>query len=253
MTHTHATRFVVAVVLLATVVAAGSVVPTASHVSDSESIEGNHMGTADAWGIDLAVEAGEPDLLMADDSTDSLEITATVTNDHRYTEDVDVSLEVGTESETEVMTLEGGESDSVTFVLEADELDEGDLEYVVTAAEEEVHGQLTVSGSEEDEDNDTESNGDDNNTTAGNEESGDNDLEGDDGDDGDGDESDSEDESESGDEGEETSKDDEETDGGDSDAEYGDEGNGEENPDSETADGPEDNEADDDGSDGDEI
>ena len=164
MTHTHVTRFVVAVVLLATVVAAGSVAPTASHVSDSESIEGNHLGTADAWGIDLAVEAGESDLLMAEHSADTLEITATVTNDHRYTEEVTVSLEVGTESETEVVTLEGGESATVPFVLEADELDEGDLEYVVTAAEEVVYGELTVpngdEGAEESEEDENESSDD---------------------------------------------------------------------------------------------
>ncbi len=246
MTHTHATRFVVAVVLLATVVTAGSVVPTASHVSDSESIEGNHMGTADAWGIDLAVETGEPDLLMADDSTDSLEITATVTNEHRYTEDVDVSLEVGTESETEVMTLEGGESESVTFVLDADVLGEGDHEYVVTAAEEEDHGQLTVSGSEADDDNDTEPDEDDKQESEGD------DLEGDDGDDADGDESDSEDETESGGDEAEIS-DDGQTDGSDSGEENNDADNDEENPDSENAGGFEDGEADDDGSDGDET
>ena len=246
MTHTHATRFVVAVVLLATVVAAGSVAPTASHVSDSKSFEGNHMGTADAWGIDLAVEAGEPDLLMAEHSTDTLEITATVTNDHRYTEEVTVSLEVGTESETEVMTLEGGESESVTFVLDADELGEGDHEYVVAAAEEEDHGQLTVSGSEADDDNDTEPDEDDKQESEGD------DLEGDDGDDADGDESDSEDETESGDDEAEIS-DDGQTDGSDSGEENNDADNDEENPDSENAGGFEDGEADDDGSDGDET
>jgi len=216
MTHTHATRFVVAFVLLATVVAAGSVIPTASHVSDSESIEGNHMGTADAWGIDLAVEEGEPDLLVAEHSIDTLEITATVTNNHRYSEDVDVSFEVGTESETEAVTLEGGESESVTFVLDADELDEGDHEYVVTAAEEEVHGQATVPNADEEA------------------------------------EESEEDENESSDDEAEMSEDGE-TDGGDSGEENDDADDDDEYPDSENAGGSEDDEADDDGSDGDET
>lgn len=199
MTRTHATAIVIALVLLATVVTAGSVATTASHFSGSESLEDNHLGAADEWGIDLAVEEGNP------------EITATVTNEHRFTETVTVELEVGNVSESEEVTLEGGETDSVTFTVD-DEAGEGDLEYVVTAAGEEVYG--TVPGGDEEgddsaeddtsdgDDNDTEAGGEDNDTETNDEESVDDDLEDDEGDleaddedDADGDESGAESES----------------------------------------------------------
>ena len=123
-----------AVVLLGAVAGAISVAPTASQFSDSATVADNHVGAADDWGIALAV----------DDGGDDLEITATVTNEHRHAETVTVGLEVGNESETERVSLEGGESASVTFAIGADDLDAGEHTYVVTAGDERVEGTVTV-------------------------------------------------------------------------------------------------------------
>ncbi|MXV63830.1 hypothetical protein GS429_17530 [Natronorubrum sp. JWXQ-INN-674] len=226
MTRVHVVRLAVALVLLATVAGAVSVATTTSQFSDSESLEDNQIGAAE-WGYTLVVEDDSDDFDTAGNSSNDLEVIATVTNENRGTEAVNVSLEIGNKSETEAMTLERNESDTVTFVLEVDEMDVGEHEYVVTAAEEEIHGKVTVSDGDEEVDDSAEDASEDDALDSG-----------------DGNESETDGEIESSDDEAETSGDDKDTDGGDS-VEENDKENEGGDPDSEDTDASENDETDD--------
>lgn len=146
MTRRYLVGLALALVLLGSVAGAISVAPTASQFSDSERFADNRVGAADDWGITLAVDDGG-DLEAADNGSDDLEITAIVTNEYRHAETVTVGLEVGNESETERVSLEGGETASVTFAV--DDLESGEHIYVVTAGDERVEGTVAVDGGDD--------------------------------------------------------------------------------------------------------
>ncbi|MFA9416707.1 hypothetical protein [Natrinema sp. HArc-T2] len=148
MIRTHAVRLTVALVLFGTVVGATSIGPTGSQFSDAKSLEDNNLGAADNWGIELAVDDGG-DLQLTENSSNNLEITATLSNEYRYTEAVMVEFETKNKSENQEVILEGGETDSVTFTVDADELGTGEHLYVVTAADKEAEGVVAVIGNDE--------------------------------------------------------------------------------------------------------